>query len=95
MNRDEIKIDPNVLRLVMSFIQNYTSKQQNLINEYVSKMKKLSYDWDDPKGYGDLIQNLDKICGNAINNLEQINAVYRKFLYDEVLDIERRLSKIS
>lgn len=95
MSIDEIKIDPNVLRLVMTFIQRYTSKQQDLLRECSSKMKKLSYDWEDQKGYGDMMQTLETVTKNGIESLEQIDKVYRKFLYDEVMDIERKLSAIS
>ncbi len=95
MNHDEMKLDPNALRLAMSYIQRYSSKQQDLLRDYITKMKKLSYDWDDGKGYGQMMIDLEKVSNNAIASLEQIDSTYRKFLYDEVLDIERTLSAIS
>jgi oligoendopeptidase F len=95
MEQDQMKIDPNVLELFISFIERYAIDQEAILNNYISKMKNLYNDWDDPKGYVEMMKNLEQMNKRSIQVIEQIRMTYKKFYYDEVLDIRKNLNSIK
>lgn len=95
MEQDQMKIDPNVLELFISFIERYAIDQEAILNNYISKMKNLYNDWNDPKGYVEMMKNLEQMNKRSIQVIEQIRITYKKFYYDEVLDIRKNLNSIK
>lgn len=95
MEQDQMKIDPNVLELFISFIERYAIDQEAILNNYISKMKNLYNDWNDPKGYVEMMKNLEQMNKRSIQVIEQIRMTYKKFYYDEVLDIRKNLNSIK
>ena len=95
MEQDQMKIDPNVLELFISFIERYAIDQEAILSNYISKMKNLYNDWDDPKGYVEMMKNLEQMNKRSIQVIEQIRMTYKKFYYDEVLDIRKNLNSIK
>lgn len=95
MEQDQMKIDPNVLELFISFIERYATDQEAILNNYISKMKNLYNDWNDPKGYVEMMKNLEQMNKRSIQVIEQIRITYKKFYYDEVLDIRKNLNSIK
>ena len=91
MEQDQMKIDPNVLEYIMVLIERYTSKQKDTLTRYNSSMKGLSHDWDDERTFGEMLKHIEVICKRSIEMLEQMRVVYKKFFYDEVLDIRKNL----
>ncbi len=95
MEQDQMKIDPNVLELFISFIERYAIDQEAILSNYISKMKNLYNDWDDPKGYVEMMKNLEQMSKRSTQVIEQIRMTYKKFYYDEVLDIRKNLNSIK
>lgn len=92
---DEMKIDPNVLELTRVFIDRYIRKQQDLLREYHSKIRQLGQAWNDDLGFGEMEKSVDRFTENSIETLETISTTYRKFLWDEVIDIRKNLAAIG
>ena len=58
-------------------------------------MKRIYNDWDDPEGYVEMIKEMEHVSKKSIKILEQIRTTYKKFYYDEVLDIRKNLNSIK
>lgn len=92
---DEMKIDPNVLEYTRVLIDGYIKKQQNLLVEYRSKIHSLGQAWNDDSGYGEMEKKVERFIKNSVEVLETINTTYKKFLWDEVIDIRKNLEAIG
>lgn len=92
---DEMKIDPNVLEFTRVLIDRYIKKQQTLLTEYHSKIRSLAQAWNDDSGYGEMEKKIELFTKNSVETLETINTTYRKFLWDEVIDIRKNLEAIN
>lgn len=95
MDREQMKIDPNALEQIMALIESYTSKQKKVLADLTSSIKKLSGEWDDDKGFGEMFRHLEAVDKRAIEVFEQIRVVYKRFYYDEVLDIRKNLASLK
>ena len=95
MELDQMKIDPNVIEFFISVIDNYSREQEEILNDYISKMKRIYNDWDDPEGYVEMMKEMEHVSKKSIKILEQIRTTYKKFYYDEVLDIRKNLNSIK
>lgn len=95
MDAEQMKIDPKILEYVMVLIEGYVSKQKDVLLKLSSSMRKLSDDWDDDRSFGEMLKHLESIDKRAVEMLEQIRVVYKKFYYDEVLDIRKNLASLK
>lgn len=95
MDFEQMKIDPNELERIMELIESYTVKQKKVLEDMISSMKKLSYEWDDDKGFGEMLRHIETVDKRAIEVFEQIRVVYKRFYYDEVLDIRKNLASLK
>ena len=95
MAQDQIKIDPVVLENIIAIIDRYVSNQVEKLNNLLSQMKTLSYDWQDEKTYGDMMKQMETVIKRACDMFEQMRMTYKKFFYNEVLDIRRILESLK
>ena len=91
MFSDQVKIDPVVLEEITVLIDGYAEKQKDLLNKLTTSVYKLSDEWDDSKSFGDLYKHLETINKRSVEMFEQIKIIYKKFYYDEVLNIRKNL----
>jgi len=92
---DEMKIDPNVIEFTRVLIERYIRKQQTLLTEYNSKIRSLGQSWNDDTGFGEMEKKVELFTKNSVEVLENISTTYRKFLWDEVIDIRKNLEAIN
>ena len=92
---DEMKIDPNVIEFTRVLIERYIRKQQTLLTEYNSKIRSLGQSWNDDTGFGETEKKVELFTKNSVEVLENISTTYRKFLWDEVIDIRKNLEAIN
>lgn len=90
-----MKIDPNVIEFTMVLIERYIRKQQTLLTEYNSKIRSLGKSWNDDTGFGEMEKKVELFTKNSVEVLENISTTYRKFLWDEVIDIRKNLEAIN
>lgn len=92
---DEMKIDPDVIEYTRVLIERYIRKQQTLLTEYNSKIRSLGQSWNDDTGFGEMEKKVELFTKNSVEVLENISTTYRKFLWDEVIDIRKNLEAIN
>lgn len=90
MEERQIVVDPNILDYLITVIEKYSVQQKESFSSYLSKMRALSYEWDDPRGYGEMMKHIEMISKNNQEAFEQIRNVYRKYYYDLAMDIRMR-----
>ena len=90
-----MKIDPNVIEFTRVLIERYIRKQQTLLTEYNSKIRSLGQSWNDDTGFGEMEKKVELFTKNSVEVLENISTTYRKFLWDEVIDIRKNLEAIN
>lgn len=95
MGSDQMKIDPTVLEHIMVLIERYATNQKDVLTKLTSSMRKLSDEWDDDKTFGEMLKHIETIDKRSDEMFEQMRVVYKKFYYDEMLDIRKNLSSLK
>lgn len=89
-----MKIDPITLERIRQLIERYTSDQKEVLTELLSSMRKLSEEWDDKRSFGEMMKHIEAVSKRSIEMFEQIRIIYKKFYYDEILDIKKNLAAL-
>ena len=95
METDVMEIDPGVIESTCVLVERYMAKQKAVLMECRSKINSMSSSWTDDSGFGEMNKTISFFVKNAIEELEQIDTVYRKYLLDKAIDIRENLAAIG
>ena len=95
MDSDQMKIDPTVLEHIMVLIERYATNQKGVLTKLTLSMRKLSDEWDDDKTFGEMLKHIETIDKRSAEMFEQMRVAYKKFYYDEMLDIRKNLASLK
>lgn len=87
---DALKLDPNLLDETAQAITNYCNMQNQVIEDYLSKMSALQGQWTDDQTIGPLLEEIRNLKTSVVELMGQINGYYPGYFRQKAEEIRNR-----
>lgn len=83
-------LDPNVLDMTATIIENYCKKQQEIMDSYLSDISGLTGEWDDDKTMGTMLEEIRQMQTAVEGVMDEIRRTYPGFFRQKAEQIRQR-----
>ena len=87
---DALKLDPQVLEDTAAQITNYCVIQNQVMDDYLSRMSSLQNEWTDDQTIGPLLEEIRLLKSSIINLMNEIHTIYPNYFREKAEQIRRR-----
>lgn len=87
---DALKLDPQVLEDTAAQITNYCVTQNQVMDDYLSRMSSLQNEWTDDQTIGPLLEEIRLLKSSIINLMNEIHTIYPNYFREKAEQIRRR-----
>lgn len=86
----EMDLNPEVLDMTATIIENYCKKQQEIMGSYLSDISSLSGEWDDDKTMGTMLEEIRQMKTAVEGVMDEIRSTYPEFFRKKAEQIRNR-----